>query len=243
MPALTIPNSFSPSTTAQSSQVNANFNAVATLLNSTKLDADNIQALGITAALIAANAVTGAKLNSNVVDDSTLQYTSSQLSIKALGVGTAHLAASAVTTAKLNDGAVTQAKRAALGQQISSSCSNFSTSSTSLTAVTNLSVTITTTGRPVFIGLVPDGDTTNNSYWLTSSSGLGLIWAIKEDTTIVGRGYIPNNGGGMNMPAQVGSTWLIYVPGAGTYTYTMNMASLSAGSSQLNYAKLVAYEL
>lgn len=48
MPSLSIPNSFSAGTLIQSAQVNANFNAVATLLNTTKLDDDNIQNAGIT---------------------------------------------------------------------------------------------------------------------------------------------------------------------------------------------------
>ena len=44
----------------------------------------------------------------------------------------------------------------AKGVQISSSSSTFSTTSLSPTDVTNLSVTITTTGRPVLLMLQPD---------------------------------------------------------------------------------------
>lgn len=84
MPTLTIPHSFSANTVAYSAQVNANFNAVATLLNSTKLNSDNIQTGGVAEANIASSAVTAAKI-----------------------------ATDAVTTAKIQDAAVTYAKLAA----------------------------------------------------------------------------------------------------------------------------------
>lgn len=60
--------------------------------------------------------------------------------------------ASSVDTAAIQPLAVTRAKQAAVGQQISSSSSTYTTSSASFTAITNLSVTITTTGRPVVVG-------------------------------------------------------------------------------------------
>jgi microcystin-dependent protein len=67
MPTLTIPNSFSDGGTISASEHNANFNAVATLLNSTKLDVDNLQDSAVSAAKLASNAVTTAKiLDSNV---------------------------------------------------------------------------------------------------------------------------------------------------------------------------------
>lgn len=48
MPSLTIPNTFSAGTLIQSAQVNANFTAIASLLNTTKLDSTNIQLNGLT---------------------------------------------------------------------------------------------------------------------------------------------------------------------------------------------------
>lgn len=47
MPSLSIPNTFTPFTKILSSQVNANFSAIATLLNTTKLDNTNIQDAGL----------------------------------------------------------------------------------------------------------------------------------------------------------------------------------------------------
>lgn len=57
MPSLAIPNTFATSESPiSSSKMNANFSAVATLLNTTKLDAENIQAGAITNALVSASA-------------------------------------------------------------------------------------------------------------------------------------------------------------------------------------------
>lgn len=50
MPALSIPYTFVPFTKIVSAQVNSNFTAISTLLNTTKLDDDNIQNAGITRA-------------------------------------------------------------------------------------------------------------------------------------------------------------------------------------------------
>jgi hypothetical protein len=238
MPTLTIPNSFSPSTTAQSAQVNANFNAVATLLNSTKLDVDNIQALGITTALLAANAVTGAKLNSDVVDNSTLQYTSSQLSIKALGVGTSHIAA----------GAVTQAKRADLGEQLSTASGSFTTSSATLVDVTNLSVSITTTGRRVWVGLIPDSAQTTSSLSSVTTSGTDSAsgYALFRDSTQISAHDIENRGasaGSLTARVPVGTVFTLDKPIAGTYTYKLQCKATNANTAAVTNAILVAYEL
>ncbi len=60
MPNLTIPNTFVPFTKILSAQMNANFTAIATLLNTTKLDSTNIQDLGITLSKLAqSSAVAG----------------------------------------------------------------------------------------------------------------------------------------------------------------------------------------
>lgn len=62
------------------------------------------------------------------------------------------IAASAVSTAKILDAAVTKAKLAALGQQtVVLSGSSFSTTSATAVDVTGMSVSITTTGRPVMV--------------------------------------------------------------------------------------------
>lgn len=67
MPTLTIPNSFSDGGSVLASEHNANNNAIATFLNSTKLDADNLQDSAVTTAKVADLAITEAKLAAAVV--------------------------------------------------------------------------------------------------------------------------------------------------------------------------------
>ncbi len=62
MPALVVPNSFSAATRIRSALVNANFNAIATFLNSTKLDSSNLQSNAVVEATITDGAVTAGKI-------------------------------------------------------------------------------------------------------------------------------------------------------------------------------------
>lgn len=62
--------------------------------------------------------------------------------------------APSIPTTSIADLAVTRAKMAAVGEQTSSSSGSFSTASSSYVDVTNLTVTLTTTGRPVRLCLV-----------------------------------------------------------------------------------------
>ncbi len=87
MATYTVPNSFTASTSISSSLMNANFTSVATFLNTTKINDDNIQALGVgtasindlavTAGKIATGAITGAagggKLAASVINGQTAE--------------------------------------------------------------------------------------------------------------------------------------------------------------------------
>lgn len=198
MPTLTIPNTFTADTTAVASQVNANFTAVSTLLNSTLLDSTNIQAGGIATANLAANCVT-------------------------------------------------QAKRAALGQQVSSSCGSFTTSSASA-AVTNLTVTITTTGRPVYLALIPDGSVNDSYIGASRTTGTTAYIGLQIDrgggnTWRFNCGQTVGSSSSFSIYYPVSSVFHIDVPSAGTYTYTVYASSSTATSVAVAYAKLIAYEL
>lgn len=96
MPILSIPNVFAPNTLAESAEVNANFNAVKTLLNTTKLDAQNIQVGAITQSLIANSAISAAQLNSGSADGTSIQLTGSGLGVVAGGIDVSKLAAAVV---------------------------------------------------------------------------------------------------------------------------------------------------
>lgn len=176
------------------------------------------------------SAVTAGKIATGVFDNSTLEHTGSVVRIK--------------------DGGVTQAKRASLGQQLSSSSSSFTTSSTSLVDVTNLSLSITTTGRPVFVGLIPAG---SSASYLSISNGTGDTditgqAAILRDGTVIARTELEAKGatsaGSLGSQVPVGGLFFIEQPAAGTYTYKVQAAAGEASTGMsVNNAKLVAYEL
>lgn len=175
--------------------------------------------------------------------------TVSTIKIQDSAVTTAKIADSNVTTAKLADGAVTQAKRAALGQQISINVT-FNTSSTTLVDATNLTVTITTTGRPVFIGMIPGSTSGSNVQWSTNgtagtSSG-GAIEIQRDSTTVVN--FSMNSTGAsatfLGGTSTVSAFQTIDVPAAGTYVYKIqSRANAATGTFNISNAKLVAYEL
>jgi hypothetical protein len=139
------------------------------------------------------------------------------------------------------------------GVAISTSCGTFSTSSTSLVDVTNLSVTITTSGRPVFVGLISDG--TGSS---TSASHLRIVdpgsqthtlgyFALLRDSTQIAYTDI------QTQVQSVSTTLALHLPpssvfavdavAAGTYTYKMQVAGESGTTFTVALSKLVAYEL
>ncbi len=134
---------------------------------------------------------------------------------------------------------------------VSSSCGNFSTTNATFTDVTNLSVTITTTGRPVVIGIVADGDNTvGHEAQIIANANTGdtteAYYAILEGSTIIATHFMTmSNTGITSGDITVPSSSLnhSYTPGAGTYTYKVQIHRGTGTSAQLRYSKLVAYEL
>lgn len=178
--------------------------------------------------------ITGAKLATSAADGTTLEVASGAMRIKDLGVGTAKLAANAVTRAKME----------AVGQQLSASCGQVSTVSDSYADVANLSVTITTTGRPVLLALVPVGGT-NQSYLQSPGSAKALFVRILRDGATCIALWICGLSSGTDtcffpLPGPA-----FDVPTAGTYAYKVQIALTSppAGTGWISYAKLLAYEL
>jgi hypothetical protein len=192
--SITIPNTFVDDTDALAADVNANFSAVATFLNSTKLNDDNLK--------------TG-------------------------GVGTASIA----------DGAITQAKRASLGQQLSSGSGTFTSTSNSFTDVTNLSVTLTTTGRPVALLLVSSD---NDCYVGAGGAGVGASadLAFLRSSTRIAVHTIYDEGGLIRLP---GSAFQAVDTGAsaGSTTYKVQVKYTGGigGNIAVTNLKLLAYEL
>jgi len=107
------------------------------------------------------------------------------------------------------------------------------------TQVTNLSVTLTTTGRPVWVGLIddasgiasgvyPDNAGSGSVYFFTGGTCIAIMAVATAGTPVV---YIP-----------VASFSTIDSPVAGTYTYTVQYVNITANLN-IRQAKLFAYEL
>jgi len=224
--------------------------SIETFLNVTKINDDNIQDAGITGSTKLVNSsVTAAKLAASAVETAKindLAVTTAKLAD--LSVTTGKLADLGVTTGKLAAESVTQAKRAALGQQSSSHSGNFTTTSGSLVDVTNLSVSITTTGRPVFIGLIGRGGG-NTSYLSAANAGdiaSALLSIVRDSTSVLDSSIYTRSDGGASATIQTPVSVLnhVDVPSAGTYTYKVQVARGQASTTVtvLN-AILIAYEL
>lgn len=135
---------------------------------------------------------------------------------------------------RVKDGSITRAKLAALGQQVSSSCGAFSIA-TGNADITNLSATITTSGRPVFVGLISDGSG-NDSNVIPSSTGNCQITFLQGSTTLAQ--HLINSS-----IYPVSSFWHIDTPVAGTYTYKAQALAGTSGTFNVNYARLIVFEL
>jgi hypothetical protein len=216
MPTLTVTKSYDDTTVLTEAQLDSIKSSIETWANTTKLDADNIQTGGI----------------------ATSNYGTASVDATAL-------ASNAVTTAKIIDGAVTQAKRAALGHQLSSSSGTFTTTSASLVDVTNLSVTITTTGRPIMISLV---GTTTLSYigvTRTGQSTQGNMMLVRDSTNISGSLIYRQNVGASTSTGDITPSSFMHIDAvaAGTYTYKMQASAVSGTTTSFTQIKLIAYEL
>lgn len=131
---------------------------------------------------------------------------------------------------------ITRSNLAAVGQQVSLSSGNFSTTSESAVAVTHLSVSITTSGRPVMVMVQPDGvgaaffsaasTYMNVSVYRGGVSQIQFEFGDQSETTLY--------------PGCL--TWLD-TPSAGTYTYAIYVASGNGNTIKVNDCVLVAYEL
>jgi hypothetical protein len=171
------------------------------------------------------------------------------------GIGAAQLADDSVTTPKLADGGVTRPKLAPVGQQTSANATGtISTTSTAYVSAGggSLTVTLTTTGRPVVVGLQPDGSgfsagvsiyaaagALSAGYVAFSSDG-GATYFAEANVTTQGDG----GGGGSSVVVPPGAFSTLWAPAAGTYTVTVYVkVSVATATLGLSRVKLFAYEL
>jgi hypothetical protein len=138
---------------------------------------------------------------------------------------------------------------AAGGVAISASSGAFLTAATSFTDVTNLSVTITTSGRPVFVGLMDDGTAVgSNILILNSTTTADMVLKILRGASSISLSEISQLSGsgasGSLLQIPSSSIFFIDVVGAGTYTYKIQVKNQHASQTlEVNFTSLIVYEL
>lgn len=135
-----------------------------------------------------------------------------------------------------------------LGVGMSVSSSNASNTTSSYTDVGSCMVSIVTSGRPVFVGLMPDGNGSTGAQIKideVSATADGAFKLLRDGSTIailnMGVGAI--SVGQVNVTLPVGCIWYIDTPTAGTYLYKLQQAAGGGSTISVQAAKLVAYEL
>jgi hypothetical protein len=137
------------------------------------------------------------------------------------------------STIRVKDAGVTRAKLAPLGQQISASSGVMVTNATLSNA---LSVTLTTTGRPIYMALISDGSG-NESYGISTTGNLGIFF--KRNNANLARN-IANS----STTYPISTFWHIDTAApAGVHTISIDFITSGGGNATLAYAKLIAFEL
>jgi hypothetical protein len=206
--------------------------------NSQVLAADSAQASGLiwTNSAVADNSITEFKLTTSVAGNGLTGGNGTPL---AVNVDTNTIT---IVTDTL--------QLAAVGQQISSSSGSITTTSAAYVDATNLTISITTTGRPVFVGLISDGSGTSGSIRATHNSNITLMkaeFAILKDSTIVGSYSLENlntaSGAFDTITVPSSCVWFIDTPIAGTYTYKLQYRATSPTTAGIINTKLIAYQI
>lgn len=167
-------------------------------------------------------------------------------------ITTSNLQTAVVTTDKVQDGSITLAKLMPRptgtnvpvgGIAISGSSGNYSTTAEGVD-VTNLSVTLVTGGRPVFITLISDG-TANAGYVGASRNAVvtSATSALMRNAVVVARHDLNLDVGAGPTEIRVPPSSISHVdlPPAGTNTYKLQVIS-SSTVAYARYVTIVAYE-
>lgn len=136
------------------------------------------------------------------------------------------------------------------GVALSTSCGNFVITSTGIPVlVTNLSVTIVTTGRPVFVSLVDDGSGSVSNIFVQGNPNsievqiLNGVNAIVTTQVLIEAAGLP---GAVQSNVPTSSVQILDTSvngAAGTYTYTIQATMTGTGTSGVTFSKLLAYEI
>lgn len=154
-----------------------------------------------------------------------------------------------LATADVADGAITPAKKAALGQQTANGTASpgQTSSSTSYVDITSCSVSLMTTGRPVFVGLK---NSVSGFVEVADASGTSAGLRIKflRDSTIISEcQFLSGHGGTTNTTFRLPASafWCVDTGvTAGTYTYKAQVQCIASGDvATLIEVGIVAFEL
>lgn len=132
------------------------------------------------------------------------------------------------------------------GIAISNSSGSFTTASSSAVDVTNLSVTITTSGRPVCVRLIGDSISSYIEVSGSGTNGNGFISIVRDASTLSNIQLLNGVGAGATqLRVPPGCIEHIDAVAAGTYTYKIQARYSGAAFTTVGVqsCKLVAYEL
>jgi len=149
--------------------------------------------------------------------------------------------AGGITGTMIAPATVARSNQVAVGQQISSKFSGSGSSG----AVSTLQVTLTTTGRPICIGLngiysITFGPTIYHSAYVTASTTADItLYDVGNNVPISIQNVIPSQ------PQPASSFNVLYAAAAGTYTFQVyiNQATGDTGTVTFENVVLYAYEL
>jgi hypothetical protein len=146
-----------------------------------------------------------------------------------------------------NSGNISTTPVPSVNYVISPGCGVFFTTSNLLVPVTNLSVTITTSGGPVIVGLTPDPTTPTSPAEMggtSTSLGWSSEWSIFRDgsQTFSYRQTQSSPSGSSTGSSPPSIIFGFDAVSPGTYTYTFNAAA-EATTAFIHYTSLYAYEL
>jgi len=177
-----------------------------------------------------------------VVDNSTLEISSSTLQIKDHGV-------TQVKKALMSTGTTVGAGNLA----ISSDCGNFASNTTSYVDVTNFELTITTTGRPVYISTIPLATSGANVGYFeiggtNTTDTLNAYVKILRDGTKIAETLFsftgPSGSFHFDVTYPPASVMFLDVVTAGTYTYKMQVyVPVSTTTITVNRCQMVVWEI
>jgi hypothetical protein len=155
-----------------------------------------------------------------------------------------------ITNKQIANNTISRYQLAPVGPVISGSSGSFSTTSTTFVPVTNLSINITTTGRPVMILLTSDGSSNVSNITGGNTAGtIGEIFISLLNGVIAIANYslqstVASNGAqSISISSPPGLVSFLLPLLAGTYQFSIQVKAASTCSAAVANCCLVAYEL